>query len=130
LDTHSQSSARRSATRTFGIAIAIVPILDIADRTGVLTATMQLDASTWLQFTGQVAAFATLGFCAAWLLARNAPRDRTWFISACTAVELLYAFATGLRLSVVAGLLAMLLVFVQLRSAGAESAAHSEPLPR
>ncbi len=109
--------ALRTAARWLAIGMSIPPIADIADRTGVLTAPSQLEAAQWVGFFARVTPFVAIGIAAAWLLRRHDRRDRTWFLAACALVLIGDAVLTGVRLPIVAGLLAVAFAFSQSRLA-------------
>jgi hypothetical protein len=117
-----RSQTLDAAARWLAIGMVLTPIVDIADRTGVLTAPAQLEGSDWLRVVAQVLPLVLLGGAAAWLMRRHDPRDRTWFFGACAAVVLGYVLVTGLRIAVVAGLVALAFAFVQLRLVAPEAA--------
>ncbi|MCA9707814.1 MAG: hypothetical protein KDK70_18325 [Myxococcales bacterium] len=119
---HDRATARTlaAAAQWLGIGVAALPVVDIADRAGLLVLlvapeTLELSLVAWPLL--QIAFFVALGVAASALLRRHRPRARAWFFAGCVIPVLVFTLTTGLRLSVVIALIALALSFVQLRLA-------------
>lgn len=109
-----------AAARWLGFGIAILPVLDIADRAGLLMllaspSVLELDLVA-APLLG-IAFFVAVGVGASAVLRRHRPRARGWFFAGCVIPVLAYVLATGLRLSAAVALIALSFAFVQLRLA-------------
>lgn len=107
-----------TGARWLGIAIAGLPALDIADRSGLLTgitAPQTLDATMLVVPLLQIGLFVGLGVAATALARRLRSRDRWIFVLACGGLLLAYIVHGGLRLAAVIGIVALAFSLVQLR---------------
>lgn len=112
--------ALASAAQWLGIGVAAVPVIDIADRAGLivlLTSPETLELGMVALPLVQIAFFVGLGIAAAALLRRHRPRARVWFFAGCVAPIAVFTATTGVRLSVAVALIALCFSFVQLRLA-------------
>lgn len=113
--------ALATAAQWLGIGVAAIPVIDIADRAGLivlLTTPETLDGMVIVPLV-QIAFFVGLGIAAAALLRRHRPRARGWFFAGCVAPVAAFTAYTGVRLSVVVALIALGFALVQLRLARA-----------
>ena len=116
-----------SAAQWLGIGVAAIPVLDIADRAGLivlLTSPETLELGMVIVPLLQIACFVGLGIAAAALLQRHRPRARAWFFAGCVAPIAVFTVYSGLSLSVAVALLALGFAAVQLWLAR-----HARPLP-
>lgn len=112
--------ALASAAQWLGIGVAAIPVLDVADRAGLvvlLTAPETLELDMVALPLLQIAFFVGLGVAASALLRRHRPRARGWFFAGCVAPIAVFTAYSGLRLSVAVALIALGFAFVQLRLA-------------
>lgn len=113
--------ALASAAQWLGIGVAAIPVIDVADRAGLivlLTTPETLDGMVIVPLL-QIAFFVGLGIAASALLRRHRPRARGWFFAGCVAPVAAFTAYTGFRLSVVVALIALGFALVQLRLARA-----------
>ena len=111
--------ALASAAQWLGIGLAAIPVIDVADRAGLivlLTTPETLDGMVIVPLL-QIAFFVGLGIAASALLRRHRPRARGWFFAGCVAPVAAFTAYTGFRLSVVVALIALGFALVQLRLA-------------
>lgn len=111
--------ALASAAQWLGIGVAAIPVIDVADRAGLivlLTTPETLDGMVIVPLL-QIAFFVGLGIAASALLRRHRPRARGWFFAGCVAPVAAFTAYTGFRLSVVVALIALGFALVQLRLA-------------
>jgi hypothetical protein len=112
--------ALATAAQWLGIGVAAIPVIDIADRAGLvvlLTSPETLELGMVAVPLLQIAFFVGLGFAASALLRRHRPRARGWFFAGCVAPIAVFTVHTGFRLSVVVALIALCFALVQLRLA-------------
>lgn len=112
--------ALASAAQWLGIGVAAIPVIDVADRAGLivlLTSPETLELGIVAVPLLQIAFFVGVGIAAAALLRRHQPRARGWFFAGCLAPIAAFTAYTGLRLSVAVALVALCFAFVQLRLA-------------
>jgi len=116
----------RAAARWLGIGVAAVPVIDIADRAGLivlLTSPRTLEAQLVAVPLLQIGLFVAVGFGASAVLRRHRPHCRVWFFVGCVVPVIAYALASGLGLSAAIAGLALGFAFMQLRLAR-----HAEPI--
>jgi hypothetical protein len=112
--------ALATAAQWLGIGVAAVPVIDVADRAGLvvlLVSPETLELGMVVVPLLQIAFFVGLGIAAAALLRRHRPRARGWFFAGCVAPIAAFTAYSGFRLSVVVALIALCFSFVQLRLA-------------
>lgn len=117
---HTADETIGAAARWLGFGVAALPVLDIADRAGLfvlLSSPSSLELGLVAIPLLQIAFFVAVGIGAGAVLRRHRPRARGWFFAGCVVPVLAYVLATGLRLSVVVALVALVFAFVQLRLA-------------
>jgi len=116
----------RAAARWLGIGVAALPVIDIADRAGLvvlLTSPRTLEAQLVAVPLFQIGLFVAVGFGASAVLRRHRPRGRVWFFVGCVVPVIAYALVSGLGLSAAIAGLALGFAFMQLRLAR-----HAEPI--
>lgn len=112
--------ALATAAQWLGIGVAAIPVIDVADRAGLvvlLTSPETLELGMVAIPLLQIAFFVGVGIAAAALLRRHRPRARSWFFAGCLAPIAVFTASTGLRLSVAVALIALCFALVQLRLA-------------
>ena len=112
--------ALASAAQWLGIGVAALPVIDVADRAGLvvlLTSPETLEYGMVIVPLLQIAFFVGLGIAAAALLRRHRPRARPWFFAGCVAPIAVFTAYGGLRLSVVVAAIALGFAAVQLHLA-------------
>lgn len=109
-----------AAAQWLGFGVAALPVLDIADRSGLLvllSSPSSMEAGMLVVPLLKIAFFVAVGVAASALLRRHRPAARGWFFAGCVIPVLVYVLASGLRLTVVIALVALCFSFVQLRLA-------------
>lgn len=114
--------AVRQAAVPFALACASLPVLDLCEQYSVvpqIAAGLQAGALPAVPAVGwlKIAYFAAVAVAAASLLARRPKRARWRLWLACLALHSGYALASGLRASVLIGLLFFAWSFVALKTA-------------
>lgn len=119
LATRPEQSALETAAWWFGFGVAALPVFDIADQAGLFmllgSSTLELELVAWP--LTKIVFFVAVGIAAASVMRRHRPSARPWFFAGCALPVLAYVLLTGLRLAVVAALVALCFSFVQLRLA-------------
>lgn len=109
-----------TGARWFGIGLVIMPIVDIVDRSGMVT---MLSAPQTMEMDGlggpllQIAFFVAVGIAGAAVMRRHRSAGRMWTFGASVVPLAAYILYGGLRLSVALGVVALAFSFVQLRLA-------------
>ncbi len=109
-----------SAAQWLGIGVAAIPVLDVADRAGLivlLTSPETLELGMVAIPLLQIAFFVGIGVAASALLRRHRPRARGWFFAGCVAPIAVFTAYSGFGLSAAVALIALSFAFVQLRLA-------------
>ncbi len=116
-----------TAAGWLGFGVASLPVLDIVDRSGLLTLLTSPQTLELGMLVGpllKIAFFVAVGIAITALLPRHGPRGRSWFFAGCVLPVVGYGLATGLRLSLVVSLVAVCFAFVQLRLAHDAASPH------
>ena len=111
----------RRAGRWLGVGISATPIVDLADDAGLIGALAAFDGAVLASLSARtvlgLAFFAAIGVAISRLFVAHRPAGRAWFFAACLVPLGAYVIVSGLRLSVLAALIALAFAFVTWRFA-------------